>query len=313
MLCTVIWDVYRTDERNDIWQALCQLLPKISRDWSRKGVYAFWDPSTRELLYVGLATDLPTRFAQHNGLVSHSGGNKLRSINSWFATRQQLGFTLLLKSGAVQILDLLYGLDPTIGVESDTISRIAEGQLIELYRMEHGRRPPWNGVGGSVRGAEWAQQNDRSVIRLLSGAEESLFVARRSLRTLVSNPLDLRREALLHGARMHALMELEMRDIDDVVGNSDAMAEHISRYLMFRDGKIVDGLVNSDELIQMWLERFAYHDAMNAYRNQVVIDIRALREVQLERDQRTGILIEMLLTEGVDDDVAQAAAEVLAS
>jgi hypothetical protein len=52
MLCTVIWDVYRDDERRDVWAALQDLLPEHSPDWSRKGVYAYWDPGSRELLRV---------------------------------------------------------------------------------------------------------------------------------------------------------------------------------------------------------------------------------------------------------------------
>jgi hypothetical protein len=76
MLCTVIWDIYRSDERPQVWEALQSLLLEDSPDWSRKGVYGYWDPETKKLLYLGLANNLPERFSQHNGLVPHSGGNK---------------------------------------------------------------------------------------------------------------------------------------------------------------------------------------------------------------------------------------------
>lgn len=61
MLCTIVWDTYADDERAAVWDALTRLLPPDSPDWARKGVYVFWDPDTHELLYVGLARDLPKR------------------------------------------------------------------------------------------------------------------------------------------------------------------------------------------------------------------------------------------------------------
>jgi hypothetical protein len=130
MLCTIIWDVYRDDERFQVWQAIRQLLSEDSPDWSRKGVYGYWDPETLRLLYVGLATNLPERFAQHNRLVPHSGGNKADVIDTWFSKHQKLGLTLIVQAAAVQTQDMLYSLNPLVGVESDDISRVAEGQLI---------------------------------------------------------------------------------------------------------------------------------------------------------------------------------------
>ena len=101
MLCTVIWDIYRSDERAQVWEALQSLLAEDSPDWSRKGVYGYWDPETRELLYLGLADNLAGRFAQHNGLVPHSGGNKSRQIEAWFEEHEQLGLTTMIQAAAV--------------------------------------------------------------------------------------------------------------------------------------------------------------------------------------------------------------------
>lgn len=39
MLCTVIWDAYATDEREEVRATLETLLARGS-DWSRQGVYA---------------------------------------------------------------------------------------------------------------------------------------------------------------------------------------------------------------------------------------------------------------------------------
>lgn len=65
-------------------------------------MYAYWDRETHELLYLGLASDLPGRFAQHNGLVKHSGGNKTKEINAYFTDHEHLGFTVLLQGKAIE-------------------------------------------------------------------------------------------------------------------------------------------------------------------------------------------------------------------
>jgi len=214
MLCTLIWDTYTDADRLGVLAAMRRLLPRNSRDWSRKGVYAFWDPDTRELLYVGLASNIPQRFAQHNGLIAHSGGNKSNQINQWFSAHGRLGVTLLIQGAAIQILEDVHRMDWMLGADAKGLTQIAEGQLIELHKQEYGRWPPWNGVGGSIQGSEWARPSERSVIKLLSAADESLFVARRTLRDLVEDKRALQIEALLHAARMDAQRKLHGMDFD---------------------------------------------------------------------------------------------------
>jgi hypothetical protein len=313
MLCTVVWDVYRDDERRQLWTAIQELLQEDSRDWSRRGVYGYWDPGTRELLYVGLATNLPERFAQHNRLVSHSGGNKADKIDEWFRSHERLGFTLLLQAAAVETLEMLCRLSPRLGVEVSEISRIAEGQLIELHRLEHGHRPPWNSVGGSTLGAGWATPGGRSMVRLLSAADESLFVARRGLRDLVADDAALRCEALVHGARMHALME--RHEVDDLNLDSDQMVEAIKRFLMFRDGRLVDDLADLDDEIRVLVSRFSEQDALSGLSQRALQDLRSdLAEGNLSAEDRaTKLFIESLLTRGGDEAVARDAAEVIAT
>jgi hypothetical protein len=313
MLCTVIWDVYGDDDRSEMWAALQNLLHEHSPDWSRKGVYAYWDPERRELLYVGLATNLPERFAQHNGLVTHSGGNKAGAIDNWFAGHARLGFTLLIQAAAVEILDMLYGLSPTLGAESKSITRIAEGQLIELHRLEHGHRPPWNSVGGSALGAQWATPSGRSIIRLLSAAGSSLFVARRTLRELVADHRARRLEALVHAARMRALMESHW--LDDYGVDSDELIEKIGRFLMFREGKLIDDLDCSDEQIRRWVRWLADRAAQDADREKMLREMNELggREAAIEGDRLAIEFIRYLLLDSTDDETAEIALEVIES
>lgn len=311
MLCTVIWDVYCDGERRNIWTALQDLLPEHSPDWSRKGVYAYWDPENRELLYVGLATNLPERFAQHNGLVTHSGGNKLNAIESWFVTHEKLGFAIILQAAAVEILDVLYQLSPYLGAEPASITRIAEGQLIELHRLEHGHRPPWNSVGGSALGARWATPSGRPVVRLLSAADSSLFVARRTLRDLVADDRARRLEALVHAARMRALMESHRTDDYDL--DPEEVVEKIQRFLMLREGKLIDDLNSTDEQIQNWVRRLADGVTQAADREQTLqqIDDLTSRAMIGNEDCQAMTLIRRLLLNDGANETAEIALEVL--
>jgi hypothetical protein len=79
----VIRDVYTSDERQEIRQALRTLLPVGGNDWHPSGIYCFWDPDTRDAMYVGLAGDIERRFAQHNSLAGSSTiGNKGAEIDT---------------------------------------------------------------------------------------------------------------------------------------------------------------------------------------------------------------------------------------
>jgi hypothetical protein len=258
-----------------------------------------------------LATNLPERFAQHNGLVTHSGGNKLNAIESWFVAHERLGFTLLLQAAAVEILDVLYQLSLTLGAESAGITRIAEGQLIELHRLEHGHRPPWNSVGGSALGARWATPSGRPVIRLLSAADSSLFVARRTLRDLVADHRARRLEALVHGARMRALMESHQLDDYDV--DPQEVTEKIERFLMLRDGKLIDDLNCTDAQIRNWVRRLADRVAQAADREQILqqIDDLAGGAAIGEEDHQAMVFIRHLLLNDGDNETAEIALEVL--
>ena len=253
MLCTVIWDIYRSDERAQVWEALQSLLAEDSPDWSRKGVYGYWDPETRELLYLGLADNLAGRFAQHNGLVPHSGGNKSRQIEAWFEEHEQLGLTTMIQAAAVGLLDLMHEISPSLGAESSEIIALGEGQLIELHQQETGARPSWNKVGGSKHGAELAAESAHSLIPILSAARDSLFVARRSLRDLIADERALVWEGTIHSARMRAV--LEAHDIRGMPAETPDISKRIEQLLLVRAGHLVDDLSPSDADIMEWLRR----------------------------------------------------------
>jgi hypothetical protein len=124
MLCTVMWDAYASDERADVHSALETLLQSGS-DWSRKGVYAYWDVNSHELLYLGLASDLPTRFAQHNALTSHGGGNKKNEIDAYCAGQPLLGFAVMVQGAAVDMQDAVAAINPTLATPAHEMVAVA--------------------------------------------------------------------------------------------------------------------------------------------------------------------------------------------
>ena len=247
VLCTVVWDSYGWDERKLVWQALQSLLLGEESDWSRKGLYVYWDPQTREMLYTGLARDLAERFAQHNGLVRHSGGNKLPSITEWFSQHPRIGFSVLLQAAGVQVLDTISEMSLTLGARSDDIIRAAEGQVIELHRLERGSRPRWNDVGGAIRGREWAVDSGRSLIRVLTSETDSLFVARATVRDLADDDVARGHEVTIHGGRIHALMA--SHELGNLPENPRDASHFILKSFMLRNGHLIDDLSVSDSQI----------------------------------------------------------------
>jgi hypothetical protein len=252
MLCTVISDSYTTDERAEVGDALSTLLTLDSPDWSRKGVYAYWDRETHELLYLGLASDLPLRFAQHNGLASHSGGNKKKEIDEHFLHRTHLGFTIVIQGAAVAIHDAIVGLDFTLGVRSDELIAVGEGQLIETHRLVHGHRPPWNNKGGAKEGTRWAMAAP-ALLNVLAARRSSLFVARRSLRDLARDDAAKSYEAAIHAARMRATMVAH--EVGHFPAEQDDLVRAIGRSIMLSAGHLLDEFDASDDEIIEWLRK----------------------------------------------------------
>lgn len=250
MLCTAISDVYRSDERELIYDALQRVLGPGQPDWTPKGVYAYWDPTSHEILYLGLASDLPERFAQHNGILSHRGGNKTAEINDHFSRCEELGLTVLVQSKAIQLLEDIAAIDPTLGAVARNVIGVGEGQLIEIHRLVHGRWPGWNKTGGSTRGQRWATPA-RDLLDVLSLRRDSLFTARRGLR-VVAQDLRIRVfESTIHAARMRAVMGAH--NVGRPQSTPDESNEVVLKVLMLRDGHIVQDMTNTDDEIRRWV------------------------------------------------------------
>jgi hypothetical protein len=254
MLCTALVDAYSDDERGEIQAALQTLLSERQPDWSRSGVYVYWDRETHEILYMGLASDLPERFAQHNGLVSHGGGNKRVEIDRYLSESERLGFTILIQSKAVAIMERIAELDFTLGATASGLIAVGEGQLIENHRLVYGRWPKWNRAGGSNDGKRWARPA-KDLLEMLGGRRTSLFVARRTLREVASDFRVRLFEATIHAARMRAVMDSHQLGQLGPETTPDERMHLIEEQLMLRDGHLVDDLDASDETIREWVTR----------------------------------------------------------
>lgn len=291
-------DAYRTDERGEIHTALSAVLGDGQPDWMPTGVYAYWDVETHELLYLGLATDLIGRFAQHNRLVRHTGGNKADEIDAHFDQHEYLGFTVLVQSKAVRVLEEVRRISPLMGADASSMTAVGEGQLIEIHRLVHGRWPAWNKIGGARDGKRWATEA-AGLLEVLALRRDSLFTARRPLRT-VARDLRVRLfEAAVHTARLRTVMGPMPRFSS--AASEEEVKEGILHSIMLRDGRLVADLAATDREIRDWLVRLSEPGSQQ----REAAELRALVEEQMagapEADRRMFDFIDQVVAESVDD------------
>lgn len=223
MFGTIILDAYCLDETKSMAEFINEICsPLDTVGWASAGIYSFWDYDTRELLYIGLASDLYVRFKQHNGLLPiDDNACKYQQIQDYFKTHQKLGYTILVQSPLSQpivqrnedmyrkFLDRPKGIPvgSYVGEEGLEHIRLAEGQLIEAYRLSTGDIPPWNKIGGDVYARKFATKgNFTQIIRAFSEADTHNFlVSRSTIRELAENPTYEWFEVQLHGLRMMML------------------------------------------------------------------------------------------------------------
>ncbi|MFP2897303.1 hypothetical protein [Corallococcus sp. 4LFB] len=175
MLGTVMLDVFKKDETQQIADALDQLCSADDNyGWASTGVYSFFNPETKETLYLGLAQDLTERFRQHTGgLACDPRCCKKDKIDAYFQVNERLGFGVFVQSPLSQPVIRRKGRaggdfedDDLAGLDD---AQYAEGLLIEAHRLAYGKFPPWNVIGGDKRGGARATQENVAVVNALSG------------------------------------------------------------------------------------------------------------------------------------------------
>ncbi len=226
MFGTIIMDSYKADEAEAMANYIDEICsPLDNLGWASAGIYSFWDYYTKEVLYIGLASDLCVRFKQHNGIYPISeNACKIKQIQEYFSEHERLGYSILVQSPMSQpivhrnealyrkFLDIPNGMPiPNYaGEEGLEHIRQAEGQLIESYRRVVGDIPPWNKIGGDVSSRRYASENNYLLVvqAFSQGTTDNYLISRSTIRELADNATYEWFETQLHGLRM---MMLTMR------------------------------------------------------------------------------------------------------
>ena len=220
---TIILDAYTSDEIKNMAEYIEEICsPLDTVGWASAGIYSFWNYNTKEILYIGLASDLYVRFKQHNGMLPiDDNACKYQQIQNYFKEHKKLEYTILVQSPLsqpiVQRNERMYRkflekpkgmpIGSYVGEEGLEHIRLAEGQLIESYRMSTGDIPPWNRVGGDVYARKFATKgNFLQIIKAFSmGDTQNFLVSRSTIRELAGNPTYEWFVVQLHGLRMMML------------------------------------------------------------------------------------------------------------
>ena len=206
MFGTVILDAYKKEETNQIAEAVDDLCsPTDMYGWASAGIYSFWNYQTREILYIGLASDLAVRFKQHNGILPLQSGSKQAKIEEYFGTHPggKLGYSIFVQSPLSQPLvhrnRAMYEafarqegapVEDMLSEEGREDIKQVEGILIEAYRKANGIFPPWNEVGGSIQGQNSVMPNNINIVKALCHPEAvnvNPIMSRSTLRELSEN------------------------------------------------------------------------------------------------------------------------------
>ena len=244
---TFILDIYRANERKEVADALIGLCdPQDGYGFASGGIYCYWDPDSRRVLYVGRAGNLHARFMQHNGLMGSSAkGNKREQIAAHFAANETLGFSILVRSPLSQgvIATHLTGIEDDLArYEMKANSREVEGEIsdaegaaIRSEAIRQDRLPAWNKIGGSE--PVWLPRMTERVDTgdLFTGTVDCLLQARLDLRPLWEDATATRYEEQLHAARIEAvkrtMLENEQLSDEHILRAIDWVAKQQLAYL----------------------------------------------------------------------------------
>ena len=217
---TIIMDSYKLDEVEKMAQFIDEICsPMDSCGWSSAGIYSFWDYYTKEVLYIGLASDLCVRFKQHNGLIHiKDSACKYKQIKEYFSKNERIGYSILVQSSMAQPIVhrnestyrnifKLSKKEPIPNYASEEgieFIKQAEGQLIESYKKVKGTIPQWNKIGGDIFSRKYASQdNFQYIIQAFSNVmENNILVSKATIRELAENSIYEWFEIQLHGVRV---------------------------------------------------------------------------------------------------------------
>ena len=174
MLATIILDSFSKVEASEIADALDMICsPDETYGFASACIYAFWSIPERDVLYIGLARDVTSRFRQHTGLRACDPAScKRKEIDAYFEDHPRLGYSIMVQSTLDQpvseteraelaeLYDDAFAADVADFFHGEENIVLAEGFLLELHRQLGDRLPPWNKMHGSVRGRQRRSLSD---------------------------------------------------------------------------------------------------------------------------------------------------------
>jgi hypothetical protein len=233
MLATIILDAYKEEDAKEVKAALEENFnaADLSSGWSSAGIYCYWNYSTKEVLYFGLAVDLFERFKQHNGLIkTKSVGTKTKEIKNYFSKHEKLGFSIMVQSSLSQPFTSklkkkyrdVWMLNPKeieeIGADGKDSIQLMEGALIKAHKDSIGSYPSWNQMGGSLLGQYRTKPEDWELAQRFTDITPNGNSSRSSIRELKTNNLFNLFECYLHGLRINPFpleMAIKMSEINN--------------------------------------------------------------------------------------------------
>lgn len=227
-LATVILNTYEAATVGELALGLDEMCaPTDLYGFSSSGIYVFWHPDTKEVLYVGLAVDLPLRFRHHNNLNPCAVNCcKWPQIQQHFLSYPKLGYTILAQSALDQAVcdrwsavnaDQMERLMEEFGYHSedeaksimnkqvDRTLRRTEGAMLAVHEQDHGRLPAWNKIRGfDVNYSDQSLTDAREYLKAATGTTSHFdqLVAKSSLVEMAAKPLWAGYEIHLHGIRL---------------------------------------------------------------------------------------------------------------
>lgn len=199
---TIIVDSY-TKQENDIssiftaLSCVCHRLGKWSFDMY--GVYFFWDFDTKEILYIGVTTNLTQRFGEHNGVLDVEGlkSTKYHEIQDYFKTKDRLGYSVFVQDPFRHDPSTHY---PDKKEEAFTI----ESAFLEEYRQKFSNYPIWNKIGGIKKGrSPEMMKRYGNIFDMVTLSRIGFLNAKSTLREIEKDEVKKAHEYHLNAVRSH--------------------------------------------------------------------------------------------------------------
>ena len=212
MFGTFIHDDFNFETHRKLQNSIEEIASAVNIfGWASTGIYFFRELPSNDVLYVGLATNLSKRFAEHTGLrPCPSKSCKFEQIKGYLEQNKKIGLTLFLQSQVDQSTISTNKNANFISVDpnGENAIKFTEGYFIRLFEKSFSRKPLWNLVNGCKGGQGLAERSQSEyLVHCINPEFTNPFTSRLSINELAddSNCSSLYCELDVHMIRMWAL------------------------------------------------------------------------------------------------------------